>query len=467
MATSLNATTYLIIIAGTDIFKAMQSNPNASHPLLTGWLLYVRKHVLGASQLAISSVEGAPSQSQVSRAESDPDFSLTPDLLRSLGAAYHALAPNQFSDQAPSLVEAKAAAYAAAEPPADDRERQSALWEASLANPGKQILLGVDLATEEMITGTSLRLAQSMDIIRGRTEFTDHTDMYMAEAAADACAEFDDHVIRIAVRFNGVTIVEDSAPALDAMIAYWNRHAENHHLTTSVHRDITKRIDPIAGIRTLTQAVAAASELAPRRHVKTPTTTDHVAWILLIANMIGAREGISPIEAWEKYRSNSTLDVWATLFGQLDSNLTERLPSLSEILATAMPMLNPWCHDSPTDGWDIGWTQDAEGNPMWNVRPPDDRARITPQAGDLLVSKPGEARTLVESVLRRQQIPSATVEPAADIPARDRHLRFCGIRMNSVADTAPYAWAPTGLKNSSYGLLRNETTKQWRAAQLF
>lgn len=438
-----------------------------SHPLLTRWLQDVREHVLGASQLAISSVPGAPSQPQVSRAESDPDFPLTQDLLRRLGSAYHALAPNKFSEQAPSLVEAKAAAFAAAEPPVDDRERQDALWVAARANRGNQIVLGIDLATDEIVTGTSLRLAQPMDIIRGQTEFTDHTDMYMAQAAGDACAEFDEHVIRIAAWFKGVTIVEDTAPALDAMIAYWIRRAENHHLTTSVHRDITKRIDPIAGIRTLPQAVAAASELVPRRHVKTPTTTDHVAWILLIANMIGAREGISPIEVWEKYRSNSTLDVWATLFGQLDSSLTERLPSLSEILATAMPMLNPWCHDSPTDGWDIGWTQDAEGNPIWDVSPPDDRARITPQAGDLLVSKPGESRTLVESVLRRQQIPSATVEPAADIPARDRHLRFCGISLNSVADTAPYAWAPTGLKNSSYGLLRNEVTKQWRAAQLF
>ncbi|WP_131806652.1 hypothetical protein [Mycobacteroides abscessus] len=454
-------------ITSPDIPMGMHSDLQSAHPQLTRWLLHVRKHVLGASQLAISSVEGAPSQSQVSRAETDPDFLLTPVLLRSLGVAYHALAPNQFSDQAPSLVEAKAAAYAAAEPPADDRERQSALWEASVENPGKQLLLGIDLATQEMITGTSLRLAQPVEIIRGKTEFTDHTDMYMANAAADACAEFDDHVYRIAAWFNGVTIVEDSAPALGAMIAYWKRRAENHQLTTSVHRDISKRIDPIAGIRTLPQAVAAASELAPRQHIQTPTTTDHVAWILLIANMIGAREGISPIEAWEKYRSDSSLGVWAKLFDQLDSSLTERLPSLHQILATAKPMLNPWCPDSPTDGWDIGWTQDAEGNPIWNVSPPDDRARISPAAGDLLVSKPGEDLKVVESVLRRQQIPSATVEPAAAIPARDRHLRLCGIRLNSVADTAPYAWAPTGLKNSSYGLLRNEITKQWRAAQLF
>lgn len=440
-----------------------------SHPVLTRWLQDVREHVLGASQLAISSVPGAPSQPQVSRAESDPDFPLTQDLLRRLGSAYHALAPNKFSEQAPSLVEAKAAAFAAAEPPVDDRERQDALWVAARANRGNQIVLGIDLATDEIVTGTSLRLAQPMDIIRGQTEFTDHTDMYMAQAAGDACAEFDEHVHRIAAWFKGVTIVEDTAPALETMIAYWTRRAENHQLTTSVHRDITKRIDPIAGIRTLPQARAAASELRPRRHADpTPTTTDHVAWILLLANMIGARDGISPIEAWEKYRHDKDLGVWVALFDKLDPSLTTRLPSLLEIIATAKPMLNPWCHESPTDGWDISWTQDAEGNPIWDVSPPDDRARIVPAAGDLIVTKPGrEELSIIESVLRRQQIPIATIDPAAAVPARDRHLRFCGISLNSVADTAPYAWAPTGLKNSSYGLLRNEVTKQWRAAQLF
>ncbi len=84
-----------------------------SHAELTKWLKHVRVEVLGVSQGAIASVAGGPSQSQVSRAESDPEFPLTGGLLRQLGSAFHQLAPVKFSVAAPSLVEAKAVAYAA------------------------------------------------------------------------------------------------------------------------------------------------------------------------------------------------------------------------------------------------------------------------------------------------------------------------------------------------------------------
>lgn len=440
----------------------MQNYPITRHQLLTRWFQHIREHVLAASQQAISSVPGGPSQPQVSRAESDPEFPLTQDLLRRLGSAYHHLAPNKFSEHAPSLVEAKAAAYTAAEPPVDDRVRQAELW-ATSTEPRNHIVLGIDLATGGLITGTSLRLAQPVDIIRGITEFTDQTDTYLAEAAGEAYPEFDQQVYQIAAWFNGVTIVEDSDPGLGAMIDYWNRRAKDHKRPASVHRDIMKRFDPIAGIQTLLQAVATAREM--QGHTDNPTIIDQTAWVLLLANMIGARENISPIEAWELYRGDSSL--WSELYKKLDTRLIKRLPHISEMLTTAGPILNRWCRESPTDGWDVGWTKDADGNPIWDIRPPDDPARIFPARGDLLIAKPGEDHALIESMLQRQQIPTATVESAAAVPGRDRHLRFCGIRMNSVADTAPFAWAPTGLRNSSYGLLRNEITKQWRAAQLF
>lgn len=131
-----------------------------SHAELTKWLKHVRVEVLGVPQGAIASVAGGPSQSQVSRAESDPEFPLTGGLLRQLGSAFHQLSPVKFSVAAPSLVEAKTVAYAAAGLPVDVEARRCALRAARAAACGDQLVLGVDLVTDELIWGTSLGLTR-------------------------------------------------------------------------------------------------------------------------------------------------------------------------------------------------------------------------------------------------------------------------------------------------------------------
>lgn len=440
----------------------MRIYPLTSHAELSKWLKFVREQVVGASQLAMAKVVEGPSQPQVSRAESDPEFPLTQDLLRQLGAAFHQLAPDKFSKEAPSLVVAKAAAYAFTAPPADDRERQSALWKARTTAPATRMVLGVDLLTDELVTGTSLRLAQPVEVTRGDPAFT---DMYVAEVAAHADTEFDEHVCAIAAWFQGVTMVEGTAPNLTAMIDYWNRRAASHNVAVSVHGDITRRLDPIAGIRSLSQAVSTVHELRLKQDGGVTAVSDHAAWILLLANMIGARDKISPIEAWEQYRVQ--LGEWTELYDKLDPALIKELPSIGEMLDAARPLLTPWANDSPTDGWAIGWTEDAAGNPVWEITAPDSRGRISPARGDLLVYGPNDNLSPIRSVLRRLEIPTASVTPAAAVPGLDRTRRFCGIRLTSSADTTPYAWAPTGIENSSYGLLRNELTKQWHIAQLY
>lgn len=280
----------------------------------------------------------------------------------------------------------------------------------------------------------------------------------MASVAGAADAEFDESIFELAARFQGVTLVDESAPQVTAMIDSWSWRAESQ--SASVHRDLARRLDPIAGIRTLSEAISTVCDLRPNRAEGATVCGAHEAWIILLANMIGARDKISPIEAWERYRSE--LAPWAELYDKLAPDLIAALPGLAEMLHAAEPMLNPW-----VDGWAVGWAEDAAGNPVWDIAELDKEIRISPAPGDLLVCGPHDNRLQIESVLRRRQIPTVSVLAAAAVPGCDRDLRFCGIQLIGRADTTPYSWAPTSTGISPYGLLRNEVTKQWRAAQMY
>lgn len=393
---------------------------------------------------------GGPSAPQQSRIENGTDQPVSREFLLRYAVAAHAIKPNKFSAQAQSVFEAVAAAHHAATDHGD-AERSATITRAARTARADEIVLGIDLATDEIITARGIAVATKRPVELGN--YTDQTDAYLAEAAKQDQLDFIDAAFRIAARYRWITIISDDDldPAIVAKA--WSAAGGG-----TVQQSADKRLDPIANLATL----AAARKRATAVGALAPDDTQSTAWIMLLANAIARITEKRPIDAYADYAD--TEQYWGSIIAELDPRVRDELPNVQTMLGRAKTYLAPLVpgRDWSTADWGIEITGYGRTT-GWKVDVPVDHQPITPQGGDVWMTGSISAGDFVARILESQNFPTATLEPRGPICPR--------ITVNAlppVGGGETYGWAPAWIgEHPHYAFLRNEQTGGWRAAQLY
>jgi hypothetical protein len=394
---------------------------------------------------------GGPSAPQQSRIENGSDQPVSREFLLRYAAAAHALRPNKFSGQADSVFEALAAMYNAA---ADhgDAERSSVISKAARNCGADEIVLGFDLATDEIITARGITIATKRPVEQGN--YTDQTDTYLAEAAGQDQSDFVDAAFRIAGRYRGITIVVNDGRIDPAMVSQvWAKVSAG-----AVQELADRRLDPIGDVTTL----AAARKRAIAVGALSPDETQATAWIILLSNAIGRATEKRPIDAYADYADKQ--QYWDSVLADLDPRVRSELPYVTTLLKRAKPHLEPLIPDRDwsTADWEIELTGVGKST-GWKVDVPVDHQPITPAAGDVWMTGSISASRLAAKILESMNVPNITFEP--------RGVLWPRLNVNTTAPVGigeTYGWAPSWVgERPHYAFLRNEQTGVWRAAQMY
>jgi hypothetical protein len=286
--------------------------------------------------------------------------------------------------------------------------------------------------------------------------------MYLVRAAKQAETEFMQAAYRITSRFHGVTLLNENAVDLAEAATFWKAAG-----TGTVQESATKRLDPIAGISTL----SAALQLAGRLDVIDPDVIRSTAWIILLSNAIAHTMGIRPIDAYVRFRQTPYAGPWESIYSGIDERVRAELPDIPTMLEQARKCLWPWTPEPgrPRD-WAVGFTE-TDGRIDWKVDVPVDYEPIEPIAGDLWLTTSSTTGEQTAKVLQCQAVPSIT------LAARTTEFGGVGptihsndmpwIGVNEGGRAATYGWAPAQIGGDAYALLRNQETWTWCAVQIY
>ncbi|MBU8820309.1 hypothetical protein KL864_30995 [Mycolicibacterium goodii] len=419
----------------------------------------IRTTVLDTSQDGIAAA-GGPSSPQQSRVENGQDQPISLDWLMRYGAAAHELAPGKFSSGSGSLFCAIATAYHAAEDGLDE-QRSTALLETSQDVERNEVMLGIDLATDRPIVGRRMSpvVAQRLDM----GTYIDRTDTYVARAAKQAEREFVQAAVRIARRFPGVSIVDDSAIQKKEIVDYWKQSDAGR-----VEESVTTRLDPIAGVTTLNAAQSIALLLSDLD----PSALRSTSWIILLSNAIGRMHGMRPIDAYARFRDAEDCEPWQTILDGLDPRVRTELPDVATMLRESDKALSRWAPRRWADAtdWSVEFAE-ADGAITWKIGTPADAEPLEPHPGDLWIVGASAANKQVAGILRFRAVAGLTIAArATEHLTLGPYIRSSEMPWIEVTDEsmAPeFGWAPAHVPGHSYALLYNKMTTEWHAAQLF
>lgn len=419
----------------------------------------IRTTELDTSQDRIAAA-GGPSGPQQSRVENGQDQPITLDWLMRYGAAAHELAPGKFSSESGSLFCAIAAAYHAAEDGLDD-QRSAALLETSQDVERNEVVIGIDLTTDRPIIGRRMSpiVPQRLDM----GTYIDKTNTYVARAAKQAEREFVQAAVRIARRFPGVSLVDDSAIQKEEIVDYWKQSG-----ACRVEESANTRLDPIADITTLNAAQSIALLLSEFD----PSTLRSTSWIILLSNAIGRMKGMRPIDAYARFRNAEDCEPWQTILDGLDPRVRTELPDVATMLRESHKALSRWAPQrwADTTDWSVAFAE-SDGAITWKIGTPADAEPLEPLAGDLWIVGASTASKQVAGILRSRAVASLTIAArTTDHLTLGPHIRSSEMPWVEVTDEsmAPeFGWAPAHVPGHSYALLHNTMTAAWHAAQLF
>lgn len=423
----------------------------------------IRTGELGVSQDKVADA-GGPSGPQQSRVENGQEHPVSREFLTRYAAAAHTLQPGKFGDQAHSLFEALAAAHHAATDGLDGDRSQAIAQAARTALPGEMVL-GVDLATDAIITAAAIGPAIQRAIalpsalsMGGAVSIlgspSDKTDGYLAGAAKSAEAEFLSSGYRIAARFRGITITNDDDVDITELTQKWTAAGGQ-----TVQQSVTKRLDPIADVTTL----SAAKKIALAFDAYAPQDLLATAWVILLANALGRRTGRSPIDAYHEYSDSP--HYWEDIFNRLDARVRAELPSVRSMLNTAHKYLLP--HIPSRSGSAVDWAVELAGSGTsisWNVDVPVDHQPLSPDAGDLWLAE----SSTVDHIARIMNCHNVSV-----IVFESRKYSSSGPWIHVMGTSSPmygpsYRWAPAQIHDEHpYAFLRDDQAATWHAVQLY
>lgn len=211
--------------------------------------------------------------------------------------------------------------------------------------------------------------------------------------------------------------------------------------------------DPIAGVRTIRQAVRRAEALGARRADVIPA-----AWAILIANSCATPDKPA-IEAWSELAASGpeyivgdqTANPCGALAGLAD--MRGQLPDPATIWRTSRELLTPWRDDYTVAAWDAAIQPGAAYAELdVDRRPPIDSTLNE----SVWVYDDSHYTTHLTTVLADQGITCATITDttlAIHDPQQSGHVR------------EPIYWIPTGRPGRA--VLRKGSHSEWRAAQVW
>ena len=210
--------------------------------------------------------------------------------------------------------------------------------------------------------------------------------------------------------------------------------------------------DPIAGVRTIRQAVRRAEALGAQRAEVIPA-----AWAILIANSC-ATPVTTAIEAWSELaargRDGFVVGLTADTPGAAPAGLADmrdQLPDAATIWRASTELLTPWRDDYTLAAWDASIQPGAAGAQLGvDRRPPNDSTLNE----SVWVYDDSHYATHLTTVLADQDITCATIT--------DTTLTIH--EPQQWADREPIYWIPA---RSGRAVLRKASHNDWRAAQVW
>ncbi|WP_131820289.1 hypothetical protein [Mycobacteroides abscessus] len=224
--------------------------------------------------------------------------------------------------------------------------------------------------------------------------------------------------------------------------------------------DVTERlpgvaIDPLAGVFTFADAKRCAVPLGVRREDVRLT-----AWVILLSNVLGAVEDMSPILAFSALKEGQS--KWLIAVNSLQHpELRAGIPEWQRAIAAAEPYLMPWVDEYVDANWDIEIDVETdvkfgvkESAVTWNVTATDASSGIDPWTRDkeLWIYDDTAYEKFPAVVRERGGIPAVVVE------------------RNKIAllHRGPaYLWCPIGSDDSIVLVREQAESGQWRPVQMF
>lgn len=414
----------------------------------------IRDEVVGVSLEAVSG-SGGPSASLQSRIENGQALTITEETIKKYETAFAALSKDAFPrDLGIGFLAALVTAYDAADRGQEQIDARTTRInsltrqeQAPWASRG--IFLGLDLGELEVpVFGASISriMTHGARVVTGEDPAPQGFNLGSLPVRwARDIPGFDELLVQLIIRQQSITVAgpSDTADRVARLMAAAGR---------GVHTDVESRLDPIAGITSLSAARRRAVALG------TPASGSNnlnLAWMLLLANAVGHRYGVGAFTAWSRYHADAA--VWRSTIATLPDAVRGGMPDVEEMMGDAKAYLTEWTgsrQDSPKevelsfDGDEITW-----GATDWEMGEP-----IEPVDGDLWIyggrvrpNADGEGG--VDRVLAEMGIPSVL-------------LRHNGLEAGGPQVEAPdYEWCPSGVR-PEFVLLRARQIGVWRAVQV-
>ncbi|MDO3331512.1 hypothetical protein [Mycobacteroides abscessus] len=301
---------------------------------------YLRDKIVGQPRTVVHA-NGGPSVSLQNDIETSKDIPITEETLSKYSEAFDILAPGSaffsfFEALGAGMFHINSTGHAVNTRRHEIRETLST-W-----GDRNEIYLGVDIKTGEDVRAHALAYPPREDALT------------LARSLADrrgpaACIT---PLLTLALRHPALTLIPQSQEQVTrAAIA---AAQDPHHLRT-VHTNPERNLDPLAGVTSLQQARQRAQVLGA------DPDSSATAWIILLANAIGAERNHSPLLSWIRYQTAPA--PWAEQIARWGQPIQAGLPGVEAMLPQATKTLEPWAHLYGDSLFDVQFTPHCQKDP--------------------------------------------------------------------------------------------------------
>lgn len=395
---------------------------------------FLRDDVLNQARTAVNA-HGGPSVSLQNDIETGKDIPITEETLGKYSDAFDMLAPgNNFI----SLFEALGAGMlhingigTAVHTRRHEITDTLATW-----YKADQIYLGVDIKTGENVSAHALAYP---------TEGEPNLVRALADRRGSAACITP--LLTLALRHPAITLIPQSQQQVTraALAAV----ADPTHPGT-VHTNPERNFDPLTGVTSLYQARQRAQALGA------DPDSSATAWIILIANAIGAERRNTPLLSWIRYRSSTS--PWVKQISGLSEPLRAGLPSIENMLSESEKTLAPWARLYGDSLWDVEFTAQTDEQIEWSIREVARPPAPVPRPDDIWIYDATATNQCFGHVLHDSGVPN---------------IIFAADQLGIVHSGAGFQpehvlfWCPLGPADD-FALVYNKKSSQprWRAVQL-
>lgn len=413
---------------------------------------------LGRTPFATTAIEkaGGPSTSHQGRIENFADIPITAKIVADYDKAFTELTEARFGE---GFFTALAAAYAGAyRAQAITASDQRALMIAAKARKQAPdfILIGSDVIASDLpVFAASIRLHEPTryvgDTPRRQPGFDLSTEtkdpaQFLPDLSQSGRAVFHELAVRLARRHPAITL-EDVGE--HAMRLRGDQPYDELWATAGgrVHRNAEAAVDPIDGITSTREARARAAVLGASGE-----DTLWLGWMILFANVLGQRTGVSALAAYIRYRNT---DQWKAMLDDLPLAVRGSFPDISHMIGLAYQYLYPWASARTDPQFEMSFTKENEII-FWHPHEQPQPAPIAAEPGELWLYDPG----------RPHGLPMAEVLQSTGV--HSLQLTDNSLAVNNPApkiEQPHYTWYPSGVSDQ-FALLYNNT-HGWRAVQTY